>query len=199
VALDHYVSQVYLKNFYSPDLDGLMYAIRKDNQKEFTPNSNSVCRIEDGSTNSYLKEDRIIEEFLKGIEPKYNLTVAKVLCDEIDVECIYVLSGFVAYVLTCSPGGMRIHSELFRGAVAETARKLDELGEFPAPPAALGGGSFAELIDEKKIEIKIDEKYPQAVGISQILSHVAIFGNSFWEILVNPFDDNPFFTSDEKR
>ncbi len=36
------------------------------------PNFESVCRIEDGSTHAYLKEDRLIQEFLKTIEPKYN-------------------------------------------------------------------------------------------------------------------------------
>ena len=50
VPLDHYVSQVHLKNFYSPVLGSRMYATRKRDLKSFTPNSQSVCRIEDGST-----------------------------------------------------------------------------------------------------------------------------------------------------
>jgi hypothetical protein len=33
MALDHYVSQVHLKNFYSPAMAGLMYAIRKSDLK----------------------------------------------------------------------------------------------------------------------------------------------------------------------
>jgi hypothetical protein len=39
MALDHYVSQVHLKNFYSPALDGLMYAIRKSDLKRFPTKS----------------------------------------------------------------------------------------------------------------------------------------------------------------
>ena len=39
MSLDHYVSQVHLKNFYSPALDGLMYATRKSDLKTFQCNS----------------------------------------------------------------------------------------------------------------------------------------------------------------
>lgn len=51
MPLDHYVSQVHLKNFYSPKLQCLMYAIRKNDLKFFKTNSDSVCRIDNGSTN----------------------------------------------------------------------------------------------------------------------------------------------------
>jgi hypothetical protein len=51
LALDHYVSQVHLKNFYSPAMNGLMYAIRKSDLKRFPTKSQDVCRIEEGSTN----------------------------------------------------------------------------------------------------------------------------------------------------
>ena len=56
MPLDHYVSQVHLKNFYSPVLDGLMYGIRKSDLKCFRTKSQDVCRIEDGSTNAYLRK-----------------------------------------------------------------------------------------------------------------------------------------------
>ncbi|MBU1447565.1 MAG: DUF4238 domain-containing protein [Gammaproteobacteria bacterium] len=196
MPLDHYISQVHLKNFYSSELGERMYAIRKADQKSFTTNAQSVCRIESGSTNTYLRDERIIEEFLKEIEPRYNASVAKALELNFDCENIYVIAGFVAYVLTCSPAAMRIHSELFRGSVEESARALDKQGQFPPPPEELGGSSLTELMEEGKISIEIDEKYPQAYGIASILSHVATFGNSAWEVLVNPFSDSPFFTSD---
>lgn len=196
MPLDHYASQVHLKNFYSPDLGERMYAIRKSDQKSFTPNSRSVCRIESGSTNTYLRDERIIEEFLKEIEPKYNTSIAKASNAELDAESIYVISGFVSYVLTCSPAAMRIHSELFRGAVEESARVLDAQNMLPPPPEALGGARLTELLEEGNVVVSIDEKYPQAHGISSVLSYVATFGNSVWEVLINPFPDSPFFSSD---
>jgi hypothetical protein len=196
VPLDHYISQVHLKNFYSPKLGSLIHAIRKNDLKSFTPNAQSVCRIEDGSTNSYLREDRAVEEFLKDIEPKYNPALEKLAAGKIDNDCIYTIAGFVTYVLVCSPAGMRIQSQPLKGIVEDTARLLDSKGSLPAPPPELGGESLTELLSSGKVRSKIDPKYPQAIGIDSILSHTAIFGNFKWEILINPFDDSPFFTSD---
>ncbi|MCR4290670.1 MAG: DUF4238 domain-containing protein [Candidatus Scalindua sp.] len=196
MPLDHYISQVHLKNFYSPKLGKLMYAIRKNNQKLFTPNAESVCRIPDNSTNSYLREDRLVEKFLKDIESKYNSAVAKIVANDIDAKCIYVIAGFVAYVLTCSPASMRLHSEPLKNIVEETARILDSKSVLPLPPPVLGGKNITELLKDEKVRIGINPKYPQAIGICSILSHIRMFGNFKWDILMNPFNNNPFFTSD---
>lgn len=196
MPLDHYVPQVHLKNFYSPNLEGRIYAIRKHDLKEFIPTSKSVCRIEEGSTNSYLNEPRVIEEFLKEVEPKYNDAVGKLVTGNIDRECIYVISGFVAYVLTCSPAGMRIRSQLYQATLNDVAKKLDSQGKIGHPPGILGANSLTELLDKGEVRIKVDPKYPQAIGISSILDIVKNFGNFKWDILVNTFNDSPFFTSD---
>ena len=45
-----------------------MYAIRKSDMKEFETRANDVCRIEEGSTNAYLRQDRAVEEFLLRVE-----------------------------------------------------------------------------------------------------------------------------------
>ena len=107
MALDHYVSQVHLKNFYSPALDGLMYAIRKSDLKRFPTKSQDVCRIEEGSTNAYLKKDRAIEEFLKEVEPRYNASLTKLRENKMEQEAIASLAGFSAYIVACSPTAMR--------------------------------------------------------------------------------------------
>jgi hypothetical protein len=65
------------EEFQFPALDGLLHAIRKSNLKRFQTKSQDVCRIEDGNTNTYLKEERAIEEFLKDVEPRYNASVRK--------------------------------------------------------------------------------------------------------------------------
>ena len=115
MPLDHYVSQVHLRKFHSPALGNrMMYAIRKTDLKAFTPDAQAVCRIMDGSTNSFLREDRAIEDFLKTVEPKYNVALDKLVEGQIDNECISTIAGFVAYVIVCSPAGMRIHSESLR-------------------------------------------------------------------------------------
>src|SRR5665213_2476102 len=193
MPLDHYIPQVHLKKFYSPALGDRMYATRKSDLKSFTQNSKNVCRINDGSTNAYLKEDRAIEEFLKTIEPKYNEALAKLIGDKIDEQCIYTIGGFFAYVVSCSPAGMRIQSGPLKSSVETVAATMEARGLIPPP---LGGESLVELLGTGAVKVKVDPKFPQAIGISSIHRSLAIFGNFRWDILLNDFNDSPFFTSD---
>jgi len=196
MALDHYVSQVHLKNFNSPALSGMIYAIRKSDLKRFQTKSQDVCRIEEGSTNAYLLEDRAIEEFLKGVEPGYNASLTKLRQNKIDQECIACIAGFAAYIVSCSPAAMRILSGPIKAALESTAAALDAQGLIPKAPEALGEKSITELLADGTVKFTVDPKYPQAVGISNVLHYVSVFGNSPWEILRNEDSDNPFFTSD---
>jgi hypothetical protein len=196
MALDHYVSQVHLKNFYSSVLGERMHAVRKSDGKYFTPNAESVCRIEEGSTNAYLTKDRAIEDFLKGVEPKYNAAVSRLNAEQIDRESIYAIAGFVSYVVTCSPAAMRLQAAPVKAMLESSARALHAAGAFPPAPAALGGASLTELLGKGDLKFKVDPKYPQAIGIANILKMVLVFGNSAWELLRNPFTNCPFFTSD---
>ena len=196
MPLDHYIPQVHLKNFYSPVLGDRMYATRKSDLKSFTPNSKSVCGINDGSTNAYLKEDRAIEEFLKTIEPKYNEALAKLIGDKIDEQCIYTIGGFVAYVVSCSPAGMRIQSGPLKSSVETVAAMMEARGLIPPPPKELGGESLVEPLSTGAVKVKVDPKFPQAIGINTIIERVSIWGNSKWEILLNGIPECPFFTSD---
>jgi hypothetical protein len=196
MPLDHYISQVHLRKFYSPVLGSRMYATRKSDLKSFTPDSQSVCRINDGSSNAFLREDRAIEEFLKTIEPKYNEAVAKLIGDKIDADCVYTIAGFIAYVVSCSPAAMRIHCEPLRSMVVHTAAMMEALALFPTPPEELGGKRLAELLRTGAVKVKVDPKFPQAIGIDSIFRSVATFGNFGWEVLLNGFDHSPFFTSD---
>jgi hypothetical protein len=196
VPLDHYVSQVHLKNFYSPKLKNRMYAIRKQDLTKFNPKSEDVCRTDGGSTNPYLQSERAIEEFLRGIEPKYNTTLVKLESGQIDRESIYVIAGFVAYVSTCSPAGMRLKAEYLKEVVEEFTKIADRQGIVPVPPPELAGEYLTDLIMGGKVNVEIDLKYPQAIGISSILKHTSLLGNFCWEIIINPYKDSPFFTSD---
>jgi hypothetical protein len=173
-----------------------MHATRKSDLKSFTPTPRDVCRIEDGSSNSYLRHERAIEGFLKTIEPRYNAATRKLVNEKVDAETIYTISGFVACVMSCSPAGMRIQSHPLKDSLEETAAVLEAQGLIPPPPPALGGTSLTELLRSGAVIFQIDPKYPQAVGISSILPQVALFGNFKWDILRNGFDETPFFTSD---
>lgn len=196
MPLDHYISQVHLKLFNSPALGDRVYAIRKSDLRTFTPNTKRICVITDGSTNAYLRDDRKIEEFLKTVEPNYNRALQKLRTEKIDAECIYTIAGFIAFVISCSPAAMRIHAGPLKKIVESTAELLENRELLPPPPPELGGKTLFELLKKGTVRVTVDEKYPQAIGIDQILQSTAMFGNFRWEILHNPFNDSPFFTSD---
>ena len=196
MPLDHYISQVHLKNFYSPALDGMVYAIRKSDLKRFPTRSQDICRIEDNSTNAYLKNDRLVEEFLKDVEPRYNASLAKLRENKIDKECIHAIAGFAAFVITCSPAAMRLNSGPLKAMLNSTAQILDLQGEISKAPEALGEKSITELLADGTVKFTVDPKYPQAIGISNMLHYTSVFGNSHWDILLNGETDSPFFSSD---
>jgi hypothetical protein len=196
MPLDHYIPQVHLRRFYSPALGNRMYAIRKTDLCAFTPRAQDVCRILDGSTNAYLREERAIEDFLKTVEPNYGAALEKLIAGQIDNECIYTIAGFVAYVLVCSPAGMRINSEPLKSAVETSVGLIEAQGLLPPPPAELGGASLTELLGDGTAEVNCNPKFPQALGIASIRQWAAGFADSKWEILHNDSGDSPFFTSD---
>ncbi len=173
-----------------------MFAMRKADLKLFTPDAASVCRIEDGSTNSYLKNDREVEEFLKGVEPKYNSAISKLRNGDIDRECIYVVAGFVANLIVCTPAGMRIGVNPITKVTEEMGRRMDAAGLLPKAPDSIGGKSLTEMLDSGEVNLDVNPRYPQAFSIASIRQHAVAFGNFAWEILINPFGDSPFFTSD---
>lgn len=196
MARDHYVAQVHLKRFYSPDLGELMHATRKSDLKAFTPNSQAVCRTDEGNTNDFLTEPRAIEEFLKTIESKYNGSVSLFETGKPNNDAVYVMAGFLSCLLICTPAAMRMNAALAKEQVEAMAKAADAKGAFKPPPAELGGKDLTELLDSGGIKIVVDKKMPQAVGIANILDRVAAFGNCKWEVLLNDHKDCQFFTSD---
>ena len=157
MPLDHYVSQVHLRQFYSPALGGKqMYGFHKRDGHVFPCRSKDVCRVQDGSTNEYLLNDRAIEEFLKTIEPNYNAAISELRTGRPSRDTVNVIAGHAAYITSCSPAAMRLHSGPLRSSVEATGKILDTLGELAKAPKALGGKSFTELIENGDIKTTID-------------------------------------------
>jgi len=196
MPLDHYVSQVHLKQFFSPALGQRLHAMKKSDLKSFQCHSKDVCRIEDGSTNAYLINDRVIEEFLRGVEPNYDASLVKLRDDRLDQNCIAAMAGFAAYVASCSPTAMRIHSAPLESSVISTAAILDRKGLLRRAPAELGNKTLTELLADETVRVNVDGKFPQSLGISSIVERVSIWANSAWEVLRNRDTSTPFFTSD---
>lgn len=196
MALDHYVSQVHLKNFYDISLGDRMHAIKKVTGAYFKCNAYSQCRIDDHSTTTYLKEPRAIEDFLKNIEPKYNTATEKLYCGKIDQECIHTIVGFIAFISCCTPASIRLAKFAFHTLSSLQLKTLEKLDLLPKVLEIFGDVKLTQLLDDNLVKINIDGKYPQAVGISTIYERMSVWGNSRWEIIINNYDDSPFFTSD---
>lgn len=197
MPLDHYVSQVHLRRFYAPGLDGKkMYAIRKSDGRSFICGSEDVCRIRDGNTNIFLSEPRMIEEFAQLFEPKYNWACSVLEQGEVHPDAVFVIAGFAAFVMCCSPTGMRLGSAPHEARMSVEAQLMDREGLFDPVPPELGEKSVSELIDEGTLVFDIDTRYPQAIGIHNIIGCVTAYGNFHWDIVINRHVNTPFFTSD---
>ena len=130
------------------------------------------------------------------MEPRYNQALDSVRAGDPDDQAIFTIAGFISYVFACSPAGMRISSIPMRAMVEAETKLLERLGKLPALPEAFGDATLEDLLNHGAITVDVDPKYPQAIGIGQILDHVATFGNFPWEFLINPYQSSPFFTSD---
>ena len=195
MPLDHYVSQVHLRNFYAPETERL-FGVKKSDLKTFPCRSEDVCRIEDGSTNAYLRQERAIEDFLLSVEPQYNTALATLRSGKPDQECVSVMAGFAAYVSSCAPAAMRIGTPPLQAGLEADALELDKQGVFGNAPPSLGGKSLTELLADGAVKFSVDEKYPQALGTSGIIYRLSVWGNSPWEVLRSDDPDTPFCTSD---
>ena len=197
MALDHYVPQVHLRNFYDPNLGERMHGVNKTTLKYFPCSSESQCRLKDYSTTPYLDKPRAIEAFLRGVEPFYNGAVAAIQSGTVGVKDIYVIAGFVASIASCAPAAVR----LVQAPVQNLANQMFErfaktAKDLPKVPDALGGGTLSELIERGMISVEMDRLYPKAIATSSILETTTSFGNTKWDILDNRHEDSPFFTSD---
>lgn len=198
MALDHYVSQVHLRQWNSPALAGKkLFGVRKRDLNVFPCSSKDVCRTDEGNTNDYLADPRAIEEFLKTIEPAYNQALAQLRTGKTNPDAVYVIAGFAAYIAACSPTAIRLQEPPLESSVDLTTEMMERNGELSPPPEILGGKSWSELRKAGVIKVSIDGKFPQAIGISSVLEFTSQFGNGYWELLFNPASDtNPFMTSD---
>lgn len=199
MALDHYVSQVHLKQFLRQTDKKLLYAVRKSDLSAFTPRPRDVCRVEDGSTNQYLTNNRAVEDFLKGIEPAYEPCLARVSAGELDWKARQVFSGFLAYIQTYTPASVRMFDPMIRAMLERTVKLLEASGELePIDVPELpdwNGKTVSKLTEEGKIKLDIDLKMPQAMATTQLLKIRNSLASSDVTIL-KPTGGSRFLTSD---
>jgi hypothetical protein len=57
----------------------------------------------------------------------------------------------------------------------------------------LGNTSLTKLLRDGAVEVTVDPKFPQAIGLESILQSVTTFGNFKWRILPN--DSNAYVST----
>ena len=174
-----------------------MFAYRKSDGASFPCGAKDVCRIDEGSTNDFLTEPRILEEFLRKVEPHYDRACGALASEQIDIDDIVVIAGFAAFVIGTSPTAMRLGATSLTHLAHTGVELMDYMGLLDPAPAALDGKTATELIREGRLNIKTDKKYPQAMGISGIVDLTKAFSTFHWEIMSNSHSKRfPFITSD---
>lgn len=159
MALDHYVSQVHLRNFYAKALNfRKMHAYRKSDGASFICGAEDVCRIDEGSTNQFLTEPRILEEFLRGIEPYYDRSCNAVASGQFSIDDIVILAGFAAFVIGTSPTAMRLGQQSLTHLTQTEIELMDRNGMLDPAPKSLGGKTATELLREGVIKMETDRK-----------------------------------------
>jgi hypothetical protein len=73
-----------------------MFADRKSRLDTFPCDARDVCRLPDGSTNGFLSEPRILEKFLKIVEPDDNRSAQALADSRSGQQDDLVIAGFAA-------------------------------------------------------------------------------------------------------
>lgn len=194
MPLDHYVPQVYLKNFYSLEKRNRLHAINKWSLKRFICDSYSQCRLKNGNTNDYLEEPRAIEIFLKDIEPKLNYAVDCVRRRNINHDSVFIIAGLISYIEGCSPAGSRIAKSVIENSLEAYGALMAAKNTHPQSPYL--PETDLSSTSQKPVKIQTNYKYAQSFGITKLMERLYLFGNSTWDIIFNNFSDSAFFTSD---
>lgn len=192
---DHYISRTYLKKFcdetdqvwvYNKKYLGIKHRYRK-----------AICHRKGWSDNHFLENPRIIEEYLKHVEPYWAKNVEVFSSNEIlpfedYSEVKYMLAGYIAYLKVFPPAMARVGQSMLASLLHTTMKIMQKSGEIPPPPKEL---EFILEDLEKHIKVDVDEKYPLALGVQAIVPTLNTLSTSPWLKLINK-TDIPFITSD---
>lgn len=200
MAKDHFVPQVYLKQFADPSTGGMVHAIKKCSGTTFNAWPKDICRTENGSTNDYLAEPRIIEKLLKGIEPAYERILGDLHSKRVTPENREILAGLFAYFIMYTPtalrllGGVLKHQVEALTRVASAAGTLEpiDLPEFPP----FHGKTVAHLIDSGRMTVNVDSRMGQAMATTKLLDVVKLFCACDWTVVHANDESSLFFSSD---
>lgn len=197
MAKDHYVSQVYLKQFHCNYGNNILHMVQKNNLNNGINivSTKNVCYLIDGNRSSFLSNDMALEDFLKNLEPKLafifsNLLLRRTLSEEDFIS----LSYFIAYLYLVNPISRARAEQFHREMLKMTIKGEPELKNLTVPWHEM---SLVDCIEKGIINIDIEKEYSLAVNCDCInnLSERLLM-NSIWTFLYNQSKDEFFITSD---
>lgn len=192
---DHFVSQTYLRNFTNNNGDIFPY-YKSGNIIGKAKKTKSVCCENDGDSNEYFENARILDEYLKIFENVWAKNIENLVNGVIDVEIKFELAGYISYLKNCNPTAKRLGQKLISGILKPVADNLLQREQ-----SNVESYSESDLADIKRcleaggLKIDVDKMFAHAMGI-EILTDLATNLCRFpWLILRNE-TDIPFITSD---
>jgi hypothetical protein len=191
---DHFTAQTYLKHFATKSNDVWVYD--KETLSVALREPKAICYERGWSDNPYFQEDRLLEEYLKIYENRWNEAVKLFCAGSVTSEeyrfAKEVIAGYVAALTFNTPARIKAGQgslEHIKKAEIKVLRKNNGL---PRPPKG-----FEHLLEnfENKIKVEVDPKFPQAVGASKLYKIAKTLFGSRWLYLRNT-TEIPFVTSD---
>jgi hypothetical protein len=192
---DHYVAQTYLEAFTNSNGLLVPYYKGKNTILGKPKSPKAVCFEIDGDTNKYLDDHRILDKYLPQFENSWKQNIKALRDRYLDATVKYQISGYVAFLRSCTPTSKRLGQERIRANMQLTVQKFLEHSINVCPPKNKARDVIEMLIQQKQITTEIDRQFPHALGISQLLSISECLLKGSWLILINE-SERPFITSD---
>lgn len=193
---DHYVAQTYLRRFVGPD--GKLVPYYKNGHvivgKSKVPKA--ICFESGGNTNKYFPNQRLVEDFLPAFENSWNNNIEKLESGILDANMKFEISGYIAYLRTCTPTAKRIGQENLAGLAKPYAYKVmkDEL-EKANYLSDEHKGLITKELQQNKISLKVDRAFAHAQNMITLQGILYQLYCSRWGVLINN-SNTPFVTSD---
>ena len=192
---DHYIAQTYLKHFGDPTIGGMLHACRESSGKTFRCWPRNVCREWDGDRNRrYLAHPELLGEFRALFEPNWNPAVADLLQGNITAQVKFVVAGYMANLMTCTPAWRRVCKKILLDQMRTDAvfamdmhKKYGCLPDLPV--------DAIEAVERGEIFLDLDSDYIKAVVTRQLLQNTWINYNQEWSIIHND-TGTAYLTSD---
>lgn len=192
---DHFVPQTYLKHFGDPAVGGMLHGYSKISGKYFPAWPKDICREPDGDIAAYLSRPKLLGDFRKVFESGWDRTIGNVARRTVTTEDRFIIAGFMAALLTCTPGWRRVVIKVARDLAVENLRLAHRMCKAHGPIPADFPVEELAMVERGELRIDIDSEWIKASVVSHLSLQFWRIFHSDWRIVINESNE-PFLTSD---